>query len=98
MLIEDIISCLSDIRGVQVKHVGRQPIMINIKPHYLCQLAIFLILSAVASPPQDTSIQRRVNELHHLIWRYYIQPETHLLLTRLDLAGKPLYVTGTRIV
>jgi hypothetical protein len=70
--------------------------MININPHYLCTLAIFLTLSAVASPPQDTSIQRRVNELHHLIWRYYIQPETHLLLTRLDLAGKPLYVTGLR--
>ena len=44
----------------------------------------------------DDALQMRVNELHTLIQGNYIQPETKNLLTRLSMAGKPIYVTGVR--
>jgi hypothetical protein len=60
------------------------------------QLAAMLFLVSSAAAAQDAALQMRVNELHVLISRFYIDPATSNLLTRLDLSGKPLFVPGLR--
>jgi len=49
---------------------------------------------SVRAAGDDTLVQARTQEVHGLIWQNYIQPETQLLLTRLDMGGRPFYVAG----
>jgi len=68
-----------------------------VRSYQLGSVVLVLTTLSVAFPQdqlRDAAIQRRVNEIHGLIWRNYIQPENNQLLTRLDLAGKPLYIAG----
>src|SRR5437764_6863785 len=55
-----------------------------------------LLVATLRAAAEDDALQMRVNELHTLIQDNYIQPETQNLLTRLSMAGKPIYVTGLR--
>lgn len=58
-----------------------------------CQVA--LLVAAMAAG-QETAVQSRVNDVHSLIWNNYIQLENGLLLTRLDMRGRPYYQPGLR--
>jgi hypothetical protein len=55
-----------------------------------------VLLLAASAAAADMPVQARVNDVHAIVWGNYIQRQNGLLLTRLDLAGRPFYPAGVR--